>query len=189
MSGYPWFNYGYPERYAGKIIDIHNWIVGVNIWLDYGYPYCRGSYILKLNCGCPIIKLWIGVIRHHYTYPWLSIIMDAHDRSQQNTWKLFETLSVLMSYRKYNTIILDCLSKLRIMDLLRCDTVYLKNFHDSSDICPMGFIYSIQICEISHQTFGPSHRKCPTCPMIFMNTGDTMTNGVKKIRSHWWKFD
>ena len=22
---------GYPERYAGKIIDIHNWIVGVNI--------------------------------------------------------------------------------------------------------------------------------------------------------------
>ena len=50
-------------------------------------------------------------------------------------------------------------------------SVYLKNFHDSSDICPMGFIYSIQICEISHQTFGPSHRKCPTCPMIFMNTG------------------
>ena len=34
-------------------------------------------------------------------------------------------------------------------------SVYLKNFHDSSDICPMGFIYSIQICEISHQTFGP----------------------------------
>ena len=31
--------------------------------------------------------------------------------------------SVLMSYRKYNTIILDCLSKLRIMDLLRCDTM------------------------------------------------------------------
>ena len=25
-----------------------------------------------------------------------------------------------------------------------------------------GFIYSIQICEISHQTFGPSHRKCLT---------------------------
>ena len=24
--------------------------------------------------------------------------MDAHDRSQQNTWKLFETLSVLMGY-------------------------------------------------------------------------------------------
>ena len=23
----------------------------------------------------------------------------------------------------------------------------------------------------SHQTFGPSHRKCPTCPMIFVNTG------------------
>ena len=34
----------------------------------------------------------------------------------------------------------------------------------------MGFIYSIQICEISHQTFGPSHQKCPTCPMIFVNT-------------------
>ena len=31
----------------------------------------------------------------------------------------------------------------------------------------MGFIYSIQICEISHQTFGPSHW---TCPMIFVNT-------------------
>ena len=34
----------------------------------------------------------------------------------------------------------------------------------------MGFIYSIQICEISHQTFGPSHRKCPTCPMFFAYT-------------------
>ena len=49
-------------------------------------------------------------------------------------------------------------------------TVYLKNFHDLSDICPMGFQYSIQICEIYHQTFGPSHRKCPMCPMIFTNT-------------------
>ena len=29
MYGYPY--YGYPKRYAGKIIDIHNWIVGVNI--------------------------------------------------------------------------------------------------------------------------------------------------------------
>ena len=35
MYGYPWFNYGYPERYAGKISDIHNWIVGV---IDYEYP-------------------------------------------------------------------------------------------------------------------------------------------------------
>ena len=34
-----------------------------------------------------------------------------------------------------------------------------------------GLIYSIQICEISHQTFGPSNRKWPTCPMIFVNTG------------------
>ena len=34
----------------------------------------------------------------------------------------------------------------------------------------MGFIYSIQNCEISHQTFRPSHQKCPTCPMIFVNT-------------------
>ena len=38
MYGYSWFNYGYPERYAGKIIDIHNWIVDANIWSDYGYP-------------------------------------------------------------------------------------------------------------------------------------------------------
>ena len=42
-----------------------------------------------------------------------------------------------------------------------------KNFNDSSDICLMGFIHSIQICEIFRQTFGPSHRKCP---MIFMNS-------------------
>ena len=48
--------------------------------------------------------------------------------------------------------------------------VYPKNFYGSSDICPIGFIYSIQICEMSHQTFGPSHRKCPTCPKIFVNT-------------------
>ena len=48
--------------------------------------------------------------------------------------------------------------------------MYPKNFHDSSDICPMGLMYSIKICQISHRTFGPSHRKCPTCPMIFVNT-------------------
>ena len=30
MYEYPLINYGYQERYAGKIIDIHNWIVGVN---------------------------------------------------------------------------------------------------------------------------------------------------------------
>ena len=46
--------------------------------------------------------------------------MDTHNWSQQYTWKLFDTLSVLMSYRKYNTTILDC-SDLRIMDLLRRD--------------------------------------------------------------------
>ena len=49
-------------------------------------------------------------------------------------------------------------------------SVYPKNFHDSSDICPMGLMYSIKIRQISHRTFGPSHRKCPTCPMIFVNT-------------------
>ena len=49
-------------------------------------------------------------------------------------------------------------------------SVYPKNFHDSSDICPMGLIYSFQICEIFHQTFGPRHRKCLMCPMIFVNT-------------------
>ena len=40
--------------------------------------------------------------------------MDAHNWSQQNTWKLFDTfdtLSIPMSYRKYNAIILDCLSE------------------------------------------------------------------------------
>ena len=40
----------------------------------------------------------------------------------------------------------------------------------------MGFIHPIQIFQISHQTFGPSHRKCPTCPMIFMNTGAVLMN-------------
>ena len=54
--------------------------------------------------------------------------------------------------------------------MLAKGTVFTKNFHGSSDICRMGFIYSILICEISHQTSGPSHRKCPTCPMIFVNT-------------------
>ena len=33
-----------------------------------------------------------------------------------------------------------------------------------------GLNYSIKIRQISHRTFGPSHRKCPTCPMIFVNT-------------------
>ena len=33
-----------------------------------------------------------------------------------------------------------------------------------------GLYNSIQNCEITHQTFGPIQRKCPTCPMIFVNT-------------------
>ena len=41
-------------------------------------------------------------------------------------------------------------------------SVWAKSFHCSSDICLMGFIiYFIQICELRHQTYGPSHWKCP----------------------------
>ena len=63
-----------------------------------------------------------------------------------------------------------------------------KNFHGSSDICLMSFIYLIQICEISHQTFEPSHRKCPTCLMIFVNidlSGTVFTKSCLFSRS--WK--
>ena len=42
----------------------------------------------------------------------------------------------------------------------------------------MGCIYSIQICEIFHQTFGPGLRKCPMCPMIFMDTDRTVRDGT-----------
>ena len=66
---------------------------------------------------------------------------------------------------------------------LVANTVKLKNFHGSSDICPMGFIYSIQICEISHQIFGPSHQKCLTCPMIFVNTAIPSLSTSYDIRS------
>ena len=41
-------------------------------------------------------------------------------------------------------------------------------------------IYSIQIYVISHQTFWPSHRKCPMCPMILMNIADTLV-GYKVV--------
>ena len=34
------------------------------------------------------------------------------------------------------------------------EAVYPKNFHDSSDICPMDFIYSTQICKISIRHLG-----------------------------------
>ena len=65
--------------------------------------------------------------------------------------------------------------------------VHPKNFHDSSDICPMGFIYSIQICEIFHRTFGPSHQKCPMCPMIFMNTEGVSKAIISMAKDiPWW---
>ena len=54
--------------------------------------------------------------------------------------------------------------------LFHTKNTVLPNFHGSSVISMMGFIYSIQNYEISLQTFVPSHRKCPTCPMIFVNT-------------------
>ena len=83
MYGYPRFNYGYPELYAGKtsLISITEfWMWIYNSIMDI--HNCGGSYILKLYCGCPIIglwirikiELWIFIIRHHYTYTWLSII-------------------------------------------------------------------------------------------------------------------
>ena len=58
MYGYPWFNYGYPELYAGK----NHWYPQLNCECEiYNYitdnHHCRASYILKLNCGCPIIEL------------------------------------------------------------------------------------------------------------------------------------
>ena len=36
-----------------------------------------------------------------------------------------------------------------------------ENFHGLSDVCLMGFIYSLLICEI-YQTFGSGRQKCPT---------------------------
>ena len=67
-------------------------------------------------------------------------------------------------------------------------TVYPKNFHGSSDICAMSFIYSIQIFEMSHQTFGLSHRKCPTCPMIFVNTDSTIHSSNFRCLPVWHSF-
>ena len=49
----------------------------------------------------------------------------------------------------------------------------------------MGFIYSIPICAIFQQTFGPSHQKCPTCPMIFVNTVGAHWVLRNFIRAHW----
>ena len=55
------------------------------------------------------------------------------------------------------------------------------------------WLYSIQYCEISHQTLGPSHRKCPKCPMIFVNTGIGMQTkidqslSVAKVSAGNWK--
>ena len=73
---------------------------------------------------------------------------------------------------QYLTEVCSELSNCQLVHIDSGEAVYPKNFHDSSDICPMGFIYSIQICEISHQTFGLRHQKYPTCPMIFMNTDE-----------------
>ena len=70
-----------------------------------------------------------------------------------------------------------------------------EKFHDSSDICPMGFVYSIQVCEISHPTFGPSemsdvsddfHEHCPRFIQKNTFTVKNMRNQIyilKKIPS------
>ena len=44
----------------------------------------------------------------------------------------------------------------------------------------MGSICSLQICEISHQTFGPSHQKCSMCPMILVNLAFFKQESVSK---------
>ena len=81
-------------------------------------------------------------------------------------------------------------ASLGLSELNPTSSVYPKNFHDSSNICLMGFMYSIQTREISHRTFRPSHRKCPTCPMIFVNTASWKENTylISQSQYHgcWW---
>ena len=56
--------------------------------------------------------------------------------------------------------------------------VLIRNFYDGL------YIYSIQICKIFHQTFGPSHRKYLTCLMITVNTvsglGQNASDGTQR---------
>ena len=46
----------------------------------------------------------------------------------------------------------------------------------------MGFIYSIEIYEISHLSFGSSHQKCLTCATIFVNTAFILTQALVAIQ-------
>ena len=88
--------------------------------------------------------------------PWLLMSPD-----QQQPW-LFWGCTVHRPAREYKNAISYAKEFSKAM--------YPKNFHDSTDICLMGLVYTMQICEISDQTFGPSHRKCPMWLMNFMIT-------------------
>ena len=45
-----------------------------------------------------------------------------------------------------------------------------KTFRNHQTKCPMGSLKYIRKCQLCHRTFGSNHRKCPTCPTIFLNT-------------------
>ena len=117
---------------------------GKGIWIDTGHQ------VWWKPCNLSQTRKWWLAHAHAYT--------EAHHLHNTSEVSLWFNLSLIT--------VAFLMNKLPNLDI----AVYPKNFHDSSDICPMGFIYFIQICEISHRTFGPRHRKCPICPMIFMNT-------------------
>ena len=72
---------------------------------------------------------------------------------------------LLIKYFRYRIILTNCLLIRSVgmwmgkpIDIILSVPEKLSWF--IRHICPMGFVWSIQICEISHQTFGPSRRKC-----------------------------
>ena len=68
-------------------------------------------------------------------------------------------------------------------------SVQPKNFHGSSHICWTDLICSIKICEISHQTFGPSHWEYPMC-WWFLWTLNVTKEGPGQLQlSCWLKSD
>ena len=46
------------------------------------------------------------------------------------------------------------------------------------------WICSLQTCEISHRTFGPGHRKCLMCLIIFVNTEPGFRHRYKEYCKH-----
>ena len=135
--------------------------------------------VTKILRNIPILMVFLFVFLLHYIGFWMwygqfdfiqstiviAVVVETCNVSLTLEWvqqvKYKNALSPLLMHWRYSSL---ALNHWYISSVAEKCWWFIRHSSDG-----LYFICSIQICEICHQTFGPSHQKCPTCLMIFVN--------------------